>query len=795
MEGLPYPETQDEQSIDLRDILKKCIRHWYWFAIGLVIALFAAYMYVRYATPVYQAEAELLIKDDKNMGGMSGGALQNDVLGQLSMLAGNSNVQNEMAILSSRTIVGKAIRDLSLQTAYFVKGRVKKQQIYRKTPVFIIPAFLKDSTHAQQINILVNPDGTYTVSDDTHAEKVVDGASFTLQNNTFLLRRNPEVAADSSFKQVLAVVSPLSSVVSQYQKDLTLTQTDKTSSVIQLTLKTTVPLEGEDFLNTLIREYTLAGLADKNKTAANTLSFVNGRLDSVSDELTGIENHLQQFLSANSIANIDEQSKIFVDQAGQLDQQILQQQMETATLNQILEYVGKPEKEYNLVPSTLGIPDPVLLGLVKNYNELQLRRSQQVQAGANLANPLIIVMDQQLNKLRNDIKTNTTNLIKGSQVAGAKLQEQNQDFNAKIRNIPGIQRQYINIKRQQNIKQTLYLYLLQKREEAAITEAANVSNSRIVDPARTSLLPIAPKKRLIYLAAFLLGLAIPGGLLYLTEILNRRIGSRQDVEDHTNAPVYAEIGHSKTHEPIVVFSGANGAVPEQFRNLRTNLSFVLGAGSHKVVMITSSMGGEGKSFISLNLAMSYALTGKKTVLVNLDLRKPKLGAYLGLDHQPGVSNYLSGQLSIEDLTITLDRQDPPLYFINSGIVPPNPAELLLQPEMADLIDWLKEHFDNIIIDCPPVGLVTDAQIMGKYADATLYIVRHGYTYKDQVRLLDEYYKGKRLPHLGIVLNDIKSGEAYRYGYGGYGYGNGYYAEDGNGRGGKRLRKLMKKENI
>jgi capsular exopolysaccharide synthesis family protein len=436
------------------------------------------------------------------------------------------------------------------------------------------------------------------------------------------------------------------------------------------------------------------------------------------------------------------------------------------------------------------------LALVKNYNEIQLNRLQQIHAGAGPQYPLVTEKDQQVSRLRNDIKVNTANLLRSAQSAATTLQHQNQDFNNKIRSVPKIQREYINIKRQQDIKQTLYLYLLQKREEAAITEAANVSNSRIVDPAHTGIVPIAPKRQLIYLAAFLLGLALPGGLIYLKDLLNRKISSRQEVESQTQTPVYAEIGHSKDPGPIIVSSGNKGAVPEQFRNLRTNLSFVLGTDTHKVILVTSSMGGEGKSFISLNLAMTYSLMGKRTVLVDMDLRKPRLSAYLGLDHRAGISNYLSGQLPVADLIITLDKEKDPLYFIGSGPVPPNPSELFLQPSMEGMITEFKKQYDYIIIDTPPVGLVTDAQIIGKYADASLYVVRNGFTFKDQIRLIDSYYQGKRFPHLGIVLNDIKAGEAYRYGYGGYGYGygDGYYSENGNGKAGKKLYKRIKDEN-
>jgi len=777
MEGSTIFEAQKEQTINLRDIFRKCLYFWYWFALGLLFAMTGAYLYSRYATPIYETEATLLIKDNKNVGDVGG--LQNDILGQLSMLTGNSNVQNEMAILSSRTIVEKSVRDLGLQSSYFVPAHLHNdREIYKETPVLLVPLFLRDSSEGETLYVVVNRDSTYTLSDDQGKVTVRDGETASLPCGTFLVKKNPyPLLSDSTYKKIIVRATSISTMVRECQECLSLSQTDKTSSVIELSFKTTVPRKGEDFLNTLIREYNLAGLTDKNLAAANTINFVDSRIDSVSGELSGIENNLQNFLSANSLANIDEQSKVFIDQAGQLDQQILQQSLQMDVLKQILQYVSKPEKAHNLVPSTLGVQDPTLLELVQNYNQLQLKRSQQIAAGAGPDNPIVRVMDQQLNKLRNDIGENTKNLLQGAQRVASNLEQQNNSFENKIRNVPRVQREYIAIQRQQQIKQELYVYLLQKREEAAITAASSVSNNRIIDTAKTNLRPLAPKKKLIYLAGLLLGLAIPGGLIYLIDLFSHKINSRQDVEMHTDVPIFGEIGHSKDKTPIVVVSGARTAISEQFRSLRTNLSFVLGIASHKTILITSSMGGEGKSFVSLNLAMTYALMGKKTVLLGLDLRKPKIGYYVGLEHHAGVSNYLSGQLALDELAVELDFDTHNLYFINSGPIPPNPAELLLQPAMDELMDYLKANFDYVILDTPPVGLVTDAQILGKYADTALYIIRHKYTHKDQIRLLDNYYTGKRLPNLGVVLNDIKIGDAYRYGYGGYGYGNGYYSEN------------------
>lgn len=793
MESATYQEFQGEQGIDLNNILTKCRRHWYWFLIGLMITLTAAFFYIRFATPVYQTSAELLIKDDK--GTSSPSSLQDDVLAQLNFLTGNSNILNEMPILQSRTIVGRAIRDLGLQSSYFVEGSYKNKEIYKNTPVWVTPVSLGDSVGSTSLTVIVNSDGSYTVIDANNNQvRAVNGKTVSLGGGTFLLKSNPE--AKGAFNKIIVNIASLNSTIGLFSRNLNLTQTDKQSNVIELTFNTTVPQKGEDFLNSLITEYSLAGLADKNKTASNTIQFVDSRLDSISGELSKVENEIQQFLTTHSIADIDEQSRVFIDQAGQLDQQMVQQSLQANSLHQIQAYVNEPPKGNSYVPSTLGIQDPTLLGLVENYNRLQLQRAQQVEAGAKEENPIIQVMDTQLDKLRDDIKENTSNLLKGSQAVAQKLQQQNAEFQGKINSVPKVQRDLIALKRQQEIKSTLYVYMLQKREEASITEAASVYNNRIIDPAMTNMAPVSPKRKLIYLAAILLGLALPGALVYLKELLNKKVGSRLDVEAHTNTPVYSEISHSKKEGPIVVLSGSRSVVAEQFRNLRTNLSFVLGAGDHKVILITSSMGGEGKSFVSLNLAMSYALMGKRTALLGLDLRKPKIGAYVGLEHTPGISNYLSGQLSLEDLPTALNFGKHNLFFVNSGPIPPNPAELLLQPSMLKMINYMKENFDYIILDTPPVGLVTDAQILGEYADTCLYIVRHEYTMKAQIGLLDGYYKGKRLPNMGVVLNDIKAGDAYRYNYGGYGYGNGYYSENGlgnqNGKAGDEVYSGLKK---
>ncbi len=760
-------------------ILRKGLRYWYWFAIGLILALVAAFIYIRTTPRVYSVDATLQIKDEKG-GGVSN--IQDDILSQLTLLSGTSNLQNEIVVLKSYPLVGQVVKKLGLQTVYIPDAGSKASlvDLYKKSPILVSPITFKKEFSPVKLTVTTRDNKRFKVSDDNGSVTVPAGEIAHLRSGDFMIRINPQ-GSDSIYQTLHVTTSPLNNTVAGYVNKLDISQTDKTSSSLILKIKTTVPARGKDFLNTLLSEYQKAGLVEKNEMATNTIRFVTTRLDSLMGELNAVETHMAQFMSQNGMANIDEQSKLFLDQASQVDQQLTQSQLKLSILQEIEKYMKQPQENHTLVPSTLGIADPTLLRLVQEYNTAQLTRSQQVQAGAKPGNPLIVTLDHQISELRTSIKENVQNLQEGVKIGIQRLENQNDAFQNRIRQVPELQKQFLAIKRRHEVKQALFNYLQQKREEASITKEASVNTSTIINPALVNPAPVSPKGKLIYLAAFLIGLIVPGGMLYLKETLNRKITSRKDIENITQLPIYGEIMTSKKKVTLVVRSGLRSPISEQFRNLRTNLNFVLGSGgTKKTILITSSMSGEGKSFVALNLAMTYALLGKRTVLLNMDLRRPKLERYLNLDHgvHPGISNYLSGEASLEELPDELTFGEHNLYFINSGPVPPNPAELMLQPEMDQLIEFLKERFDYILLDTPPIGIVADAQVLGKYADTTLYAIRHSHTSRDQVKMLDILYREKKVPRPGIVLNGIKARDTYRYGYGDY-RSSYYYAEDGH----------------
>lgn len=771
--------SEEENKVDLREVITKYLRHWYWFLISLLVLIAAAFLYLRITPPVYQVQSALLIREDK---GSSGGAdLENDILSQLNLFGANANVDNEMAIIQSRSLIEQVVRNLDLCTAYFQKDGLRSVELYRKSPIRIAVIQRRDTLDPIDLTVRMQQDGTFQVSDQDSEQVIRGGKIADLPSGHFLVRK---VSADSAGTEIEVKINTLPKVVQAYQSNLSVSTTSKTSSVITLDLKTTVPRKGIDFLNDLIRVYNDAGLQDKNQTAANTVRFVDGRLDSISGELNAVELQLEQFMQSHSMADLDEQSKLFLDQVKDVDNQLAVQQLRLNVLQSIERYVSSPVVDSNssMVPSSLGIDDPTLLSLIQQYNQLQLERSRNLTAGATQNNPLIRTMDTQIARLRSDIRENVRNLQQGAQLAVDKLQSQNSYFEDQIRSVPALERNYIGIKRQQEIKQNLYLYLLQKREEAAISQASSVYGSRLVDAASSNLQPVSPKTSLIYLAALILGLGLPAGLLYAGDLLNNKVQSRKEVEGHTRAPILSEISHSLEPGQIVVQPGSRSAIAEQFRSLRTNLGFMTGTDdgntAARTLLVTSSTSGEGKSFISLNLAASYVLAGKRTVILGLDLRNPKLSRVTQTEHRTGISNFLAGQAGLEELPVELSfgGHDHPLYVIPSGPVPPNPSELLLKPKMKELIAYLKERFDVVILDTPPVGMVTDAQILSAYADASLFIIRHNYTLKSQVQIIDQLYRQEKFPNLGVILNDIRRGDAYRYQYG-YAYGYGYYSDE------------------
>ncbi|HEY6977816.1 MAG TPA: polysaccharide biosynthesis tyrosine autokinase, partial [Chitinophagaceae bacterium] len=559
--------------------------------------------------------------------------------------------------------------------------------------------------------------------------------------------------------------------------------------VIEITLHETVPQKGEDILNKLYEVYTRMNEEDKNKIADSTINFIDDRLAVVSAELSGVEKNIEQFKIKNQLStNIPEQATLALNNASDLQKQLTEQEVQINVVEALEDHLkGNTQR---IVPNAAVIQDPTYISTVQEYNTLVLERDRQLQT-TKPDNPVVQNLNSQIEVVKKNLIVSLDNIKKEMQISRNELSKKNDQFKTQMKAVPSKERVFLDISRQQDIKQQLYLYLLQKREETAISKSGTLANSRLIEPGKSDALPFTPKKSLLYLAALCLGILLPSVSIYLKNVLNNTVNNRSDVTKETNVPVLGEIGHNATRKTIVAEQNSRTALAEQFRAVRTNLQFLLKGKDHQVIMITSSTVGEGKSFFTINLGSSLAISNKKVVLMELDLRKPKISKELGLSTETGFTDYLISKCNREAI-IKQTPAHPNLFLISSGSIPPNPAELLLSTEVDELFAWLKTEFDYIIVDTPPAGVVIDPVLLGKYADASIYIVRQRQTFKEQLKMVNDFKQNNKIPNLSILINDVRlnktSGYRYQYGYG-YGYVPDYYSD-----GKKPKFKFLKKAN-
>ncbi|WP_338875987.1 polysaccharide biosynthesis tyrosine autokinase [Spirosoma sp. SC4-14] len=533
-----------------------------------------------------------------------------------------------------------------------------------------------------------------------------------------------------------------------------------------MSLEETVPDKGEAILNQLISEYNKEAIVDKNKEANNTLNFIEDRLALISGELSTVEKEVELYKSTQGITDLSTQAQTFLTTVKENDTQLNEANMQLAALKDIERYLQAKSNEKGIAPATLGFSDPVLTGLLTKMAELELKR-EEVSRTMSPNNPLIQSLDSQLKTMKSSINENVQTIRQQLTSNRNQLTANNRRLEGMIRTVPGKERALLNITRQQAIKNGLYTYLLQKREETALSAASVVSDSRTVDPARTSSKPVKPVKLMIFALFGAIGLLIPIGFVSAKDALNNRVSRRSDVEEATQIPILGEVVKSNQADKLIFKPRLQSVIGEQIRAIRTNLQFLRSSTQQsQVLLFTSSVSGEGKSFVSLNLGASLALVGRTTVILEMDMRKPKLHQSLHMENKAGLSNYLIGEVGLDEIIQPVSGHDN-YFIITAGPLPPNPSELLSSPHLSQLLDELKAKFDYVIIDSPPVGLVTDAQLIAPYADATLYMVRHDHTPRNYLKMVDTLYKEQRFPKLSIILNGVGEGESYYYNYGGY----------------------------
>lgn len=758
---------EDSTPIDIKTEIFKYLKYWWLFALSLLLCIGGAMAYLFFSTPVYQASASLLIKVDKNSG-----FSQNAVFSDLEAYESNNKIENELEILGSYSIMRDAIEELPLEAYYFVEDKyTRKSEIYGgQVPVKLVVHELSTQSIApdvKTIKVNLSSDSFVIEFSENNSQKFEYGEPIQNWYGTFSIEKA------SPFTEY----TPTSLIISLNNKDqlagrftgaLTVEQSNRFSSVVNLILTDPVPAKAKDVLNKLVETYNLQAEKEKNVIASNTLEFIDEQLGTLTGELAAIERKIGDYKRTNNISDLSSELSTSLQNSVDFESQLSRNRTQIEVLESIERNLNNPNRLAE-VTSSLTIEDNTLSALVLNFNDQQSEKERLLRT-IQPNNPLVLNLDEQLVSLKKNILTNLSNIKAGLEIQNRNMQSRIAELDNRVKNVPEIERGLLELTREQGIKQEHYLYLVKKREESQLSLAATtVSNSRIIDAASGGGGPVKPKKNLIMGLAFMIGMGLPLGFVYLKNTLSGKITQKKDITKITSIPIIAEISHNKKKELLAISEKKKTPIAEQFRLLRTNLNFNNKDLEDKVVLITSSISGEGKTFFSLNFGVSLSLTGKKVIILEFDLRKPALLDSLSIKSQKGITDYLnSDTMTIDDLIIKYDPVDN-LYVVGCGTLPDDPAELMLSPKVGLLIEELKERFDHVIIDTAPVGTVADAFNLVTYSDYSLYIVRYNYTNKQHITFIRENNIAEKLKRPLIVLNDAKIGAgSYVYGYG-YGY--------------------------
>ncbi|PMC24726.1 capsid assembly protein [Hoylesella buccalis] len=780
-------EGQEENSFfNLQTIIQTLILNWKWFVLSVIICLGAAAICLRYTPRIYQSFAKLLIKEEETRRGRSSLLYSSN----LGMMSNSTGIDNEMEILSSLNLAEQTVKDLKLYVKYTSEGRVRDMVIYKSQPISVDldPAHL-DKLRSPISMVIQRVGNTYHVTGSynspvegrgwqtTNIDKKISQLPSTIVTKVGILsfiNENAESMKDGqSFK---VSILPPKSVAAGYRGAFSVAQNNKTTSIALLGVKDEVPTRASDYLKQLVICYNRQANMDKNEVARNTEAFINSRLEKISEELGATEGQLESYKKRNRMVDQAMNAGQAMQNANEYDQKLAEANTQVALLNSVQESMSQPSNQYQTLPANVGISDPTVNGLINKYNEIALERKKLLRS-ASETSPTVTPLTSQLDDLNNSIHRAMAQAKKGLQIQRNNVASQYGKYQGQLTASPEQERMLTQIGRQQDVKSGLYLMLLQKREENSISLAATADKGILIDePANGG--QVSPKRQLIFLIALLLGLGIPALILFLINFFRYRIEGHDDVARLTKLPILGDVAvasdTAKTKADIVVHENQNNQMEEIFRSMRTNLQFMLKE-NQKVILFTSSTSGEGKTFNASNLAVSFALLGKKVILVGLDIRKPRLAELFEInDHHHGITMLLTKeQPDWEEIKsqILPSGVNNNLDLLLSGPIPPNPAELIARPSLDIIINHLKEKYDYILIDTAPVGLVTDTLQIGRVADATVYMCRADYTPKESFGLINSLAIEKKLPNMSIVINGIdmsKKKYGYYYGYGRYG---------------------------
>jgi len=772
--------NEENKNLNFKEELGKYLMYWKSFVIFAIIALSAAYIHLRYTTPIYTASTTIMIKDNQKSG-ISAELAAFEDLGIIGGQSGN-NPDNEIQILKSRRIIGNTIKRLNLDVSYFYEGRVKTTEQYKNTPIALV---FKNRNYEQSTSFMIHLLGTDSFELKDLEGNIIGTHQFNeiikLNVGEFIISKTA-LYKDNTGSRIISV-SNLSSVIDGYRSGLLITSLGANTSVLNLSLNHSVIEKAEDFLNELVGQYNEDAIQDKNEVSQKTKDFIDERLLKVGDDLAKIEDDIKNYKKENKIYGLSIEGELNLEQVNQYSEELIKINTELSLGKSVLEDLKNNTSALELLPQDLGFSEISLDDVINEYNIL-VNNAKRLKVNAGNKNPRLLLLQREISALKTNLVDSFENLVFNLQNKSYQLNKKVNALNEKVSSIPVIERGFIDIARHQEIISGLFTYLLTKKEETAISLAVTVANAKIIDVAYSSKMPISPNKKMVYLGALLLGLFFPFISIFIKNLLDNKIHSKKDIEALTTIPFIGDIPQSQTDAKIVIAKDARTSTAEAFRLIRTNLNFMMPDdkedGSGKTIFITSSSSGEGKSFISINLAAALELSNKKVLLIGMDLRAPKITEYLGLSERKGITNFITNSKSSLDEIKFKIPECQGLDIICSGAIPPNPAELLMHDKIEELFTKAKKDYDFIIVDTAPVNMVTDTLLISKYADITLFVARANYLDKQLLNVPQTLYKENKLPNMAIVLNDTDLSKGYgygSYGYGGYGYGNSYVDND------------------
>ena len=786
---------QSEEQVNIQELLFRYLIHWPWFVVSIIICIACAWGYLRLTTPIYNITATVLIKDEKKGGGANMSS-ELEKMGLDGFVSSSNNVDNEIEVLRSKSLAREVVNNLGLFVTYMDEDEFPSKELYHTSPVLV------SLTHQEadklpgrmEINMILQPTGALgvqiTVGEKEYRKQfdklpavfpTDEGTVAFFANNDTLSAVRPENITKE--RHITAFINRPFSVSKGYVNSLSIAPTSKTTSVVVISLENTNTRRGRDYINKLLEMYNINANNDKNEVAQKTAEFIDERIGIISKELGSTEQDLENFKRSAGITDLSSEAQIALTGNAEYEKKRVENQTQINLVMDLQRYMKG--NEYEVLPSNIGLQDAASAGAIDRYNQMLVERKRLLRTSTE-NNPTIINLDTSIRAMRTNVQATLDATLKGLQITKEDLAREASRYSRRINDAPTQERQFVSIARQQEIKSGLYLMLLQKREENAITLAATANNAKIIDEALADDNPISPKKTIVYLVALVLGVGLPVGVIYLIGLTKFKIEGRADVEKLTSLPVVGDIplADEKTGS-IAVFENQNNLMSETFRNVRTNLQFMLENGKN-VILVTSTISGEGKSFISANLAISLSLLGKKVVIVGLDIRKPGLNKVFNIPKKEhGITQYLTNTTAnLMDFVQPSDINKN-LFILPGGTVPPNPTELLARGGLEKAIETLKANFDYVILDTAPVGMVTDTLLIGRVADLSVYVCRADYTRKAEFTLINELAENNKLPNLCIAVNglDLNSRKyGYYYGYGKYGKYYGYGKRYGYGYG-------------